>query len=68
MRTRAIPLCIQLYAHNPHHTLIDSHTSERLFVITITVGGYSGGNPESASFQQMVVRWFQFGTRTSNLI
>ena len=28
---------------------------------TTDIGGYSGGNPESASFQQMVVRWFQFG-------
>ncbi|KAJ9443699.1 alpha-D-xyloside xylohydrolase [Diplonema papillatum] len=28
---------------------------------TTDIGGYTGGDPTSADFQQMVVRWFQFG-------
>ena len=28
---------------------------------TTDIGGYSGGNPDSPSFQQLIVRWFQFG-------
>eukprot|EP01046_Picozoa_sp_COSAG06_P040113 COSAG06_NODE_4820_length_3930_cov_4.506134_2_plen_76_part_00 len=30
---------------------------------TTDIGGYSGGNPDSPSFQQMIVRWFQFGAK-----
>ena len=28
---------------------------------TTDIGGYSGGNPETADFQELIVRWFQFG-------
>ena len=28
---------------------------------TTDIGGYSGGDPADPSFQQMIVRWFQFG-------
>eukprot|EP00966_Prymnesium_polylepis_P318812 7363010-Prymnesium_polylepis.2 len=28
---------------------------------TTDIGGYTGGNPDDASFQQLIVRWFQFG-------
>eukprot|EP00756_Hemistasia_phaeocysticola_P003956 Hpha_TRINITY_DN12551_c0_g2::TRINITY_DN12551_c0_g2_i1::g.50970::m.50970/K01811/xylS, yicI; alpha-D-xyloside xylohydrolase len=28
---------------------------------TSDIGGYHGGDPDSADFQQMIVRWFQFG-------
>ena len=28
---------------------------------TTDIGGYGGGNPADPSFQQMIVRWFQFG-------
>eukprot|EP00937_MAST-01D_sp_MAST-1D-sp2_P006861 g6861.t1 len=28
---------------------------------TTDIGGYHGGDPSSPSFQQLVVRWFQFG-------
>ena len=28
---------------------------------TTDIGGYSGGNPSSPEFQELIVRWFQFG-------
>jgi alpha-glucosidase (family GH31 glycosyl hydrolase) len=28
---------------------------------TTDIGGYGGGDPSSPSFQQLIVRWFQFG-------
>jgi len=28
---------------------------------TTDIGGYGGGDPSNPSFQQMIVRWFQFG-------
>ena len=28
---------------------------------TTDIGGYAGGDPNSMSFQQLIVRWFQFG-------
>ncbi len=28
---------------------------------TTDIGGYSGGNPDSKEFQELIVRWFQFG-------
>ena len=29
---------------------------------TTDIGGYSGGNPDTPEFQELIVRWFQFGT------
>ena len=29
---------------------------------TTDIGGFSGGDPESEAFQQLLVRWFQWGT------
>eukprot|EP01061_Rhynchopus_euleeides_P014703 TRINITY_DN25376_c0_g1_i3.p1 TRINITY_DN25376_c0_g1~~TRINITY_DN25376_c0_g1_i3.p1 ORF type:complete len:724 (+),score=302.45 TRINITY_DN25376_c0_g1_i3:176-2347(+) len=31
---------------------------------TTDIGGYTGGDPESADFQELIVRWFQFGVFT----
>ena len=28
---------------------------------TTDIGGYFGGNPQDAEFQELIVRWFQFG-------
>lgn len=28
---------------------------------TTDIGGYGGGDPASADFQELIVRWFQFG-------
>jgi len=28
---------------------------------TTDIGGYAGGNPQSADFRELIVRWFQFG-------
>ena len=28
---------------------------------TTDIGGYGGGDPSDPSFQQLIVRWFQFG-------
>lgn len=28
---------------------------------TTDIGGYTGGNPDDPDFQQLIVRWFQFG-------
>ena len=28
---------------------------------TTDIGGYAGGDPENPSFQELIVRWFQFG-------
>lgn len=33
----------------------------RLRPLRADIGGYTGGNPADPSFQQLVVRWFQFG-------